>query len=62
MGWALMEDVRTAEGRILTPDLSTYLVPTAADAPDVEWLAVDSEEKTGPYGMKGIGEVNLNVV
>ncbi len=60
MGWALSEDVLTREGRILNPDLSTYLVPTAADAPEVDCLAVDSVEETGPFGMKGIGEVNLN--
>lgn len=60
MGWALSEDVLTREGRILNPDLSTYLVPTAADAPAVDCLAVDSVEETGPFGMKGIGEVNLN--
>jgi len=60
LGYALFEDFRQVQGRILTRDLSTYLIPTALDVPDIESLAVDGCEKSGPRGLKGVGEVGIN--
>ncbi|MDR3641970.1 MAG: xanthine dehydrogenase family protein molybdopterin-binding subunit [Humidesulfovibrio sp.] len=60
LGYALLEDFRLAEGRILTGDLSTYLIPTALDLPDIASEAVEGCEETGPHGLKGVGEVGLN--
>ncbi|MEW6348054.1 MAG: xanthine dehydrogenase family protein molybdopterin-binding subunit [Thermodesulfobacteriota bacterium] len=57
IGFALMEDFSTEEGRIGTPDLATYLIPTAADIPDMESVAVQIFEPTGPFGLKGVGEI-----
>ena len=52
-----MEDYLVSEGRQETGDLATYIVPTSVDLPDMVSIAVEPEEKTGPFGMKGIGEV-----
>ncbi|MBA4358349.1 MAG: carbon monoxide dehydrogenase, partial [Desulfovibrio sp.] len=60
LGYALMEEMPSQAGRILTPDLSTYLIPTALDLPEVESIFVDSLEPTGPHGMKGVGEVGID--
>ncbi len=60
MGYALYEDFQLKEGRILTPDLTTYLIPTASDLPDILSLAVEGREESGPHGLKGVGEVGLN--
>lgn len=60
MGYALYEDFRLEQGRILTPDLTTYLIPTASDLPDILSLAVEGCEESGPHGLKGVGEVGLN--
>jgi CO/xanthine dehydrogenase Mo-binding subunit len=60
MGYALFEDFRLREGVIGTRDLSTYLIPTALDLPDIESLAAEGYEETGPHGLKGVGEVGLN--
>jgi CO/xanthine dehydrogenase Mo-binding subunit len=60
LGFALTEDFQLREGRILTPDLTTYLLPTSLDVPDIESLAVDGCEASGPHGLKGVGEVGLN--
>jgi CO/xanthine dehydrogenase Mo-binding subunit len=60
LGYALMEDVETTGGLLRTTDLCTYLIPTALDLPDIESHAVETIEHSGPFGMKGIGEVGLN--
>jgi CO/xanthine dehydrogenase Mo-binding subunit len=60
IGYALCEEVRLEEGRILTPDLATYIIPGAPDLPEITSLAVEAYEPTGPYGMKGVGEVGIN--
>ncbi|NCD24871.1 MAG: xanthine dehydrogenase family protein molybdopterin-binding subunit [Deltaproteobacteria bacterium] len=60
LGFALMEDCITENGQLLARDLSTYLIPTSLDLPDTQSLAVETLEHTGPFGMKGVGEVSLN--
>jgi len=60
IGYALCEDVRLEEGRIVTPDLATYIIPGAPDIPEITSLFVETYEPTGPYGMKGAGEVGIN--
>jgi len=60
IGYALCEEVKLAGGRVLTPDLSTYLIPGAPDIPEIASLAVEAFEPSGPYGMKGAGEVGIN--
>jgi len=60
IGYALFEDFRLSAGVIKTRDLSTYLIPTALDLPDIESLAAEGFEETGPHGLKGVGEVGMN--
>jgi CO/xanthine dehydrogenase Mo-binding subunit len=56
VGYALMEDFVMTEGRILTPDLATYIIPTSLDVPRVETIVVEAASKDGPFGAKGLGE------
>ncbi len=60
MGYALSEDFRSKEGVTITPDLSTYIIPTSLDIPDMVSLPVEIPEHTGPFGLKGVGEVSTN--
>lgn len=60
IGYALTEEVLLAEGHIVTPDLATYIIPSALDVPEMTSLTVMSEEPSGPFGMKGAGEVGIN--
>jgi xanthine dehydrogenase YagR molybdenum-binding subunit len=60
LGQALLEgnrmDVR--HGRWGASNLGEYLVPTNADAPDVDVLFVDvTDEGINPLGVKGVGEI-----
>lgn len=60
IGYALSEEVVLKEGRILTPDLATYIIPGSLDIPEITSLAVEIREESGPHGMKGVGEVGIN--
>jgi CO/xanthine dehydrogenase Mo-binding subunit len=57
LGMALCEDTVIEQGRHLTRNFTTYILPTTHEAPQVETIAVESVEETGPFGAKGIGEV-----
>ena len=56
IGYALLEEDQVAAGITLTPNLMTYLIPTALDVPDVTALILESGEGMGPWGARGIGE------
>jgi CO/xanthine dehydrogenase Mo-binding subunit len=60
LGYALTEDMIVDQGVIMTPSFFTYLIPTACDTPDIESIPVGIHEPTGPYGLKGVGEIATN--
>ncbi len=60
LGYALWEDFASHRGLALTPDLSTYIIPTALDLPDQECLVVPTFEPAGPLGLKGAGELPVD--
>ncbi len=60
IGMALMEHTVTDRnlGRILTPNLSTYLIPVEADVPDIDVHFIDRPDSTSSaLGARGLGEV-----
>lgn len=60
IGWALSERCVRTDGRVRTADLTTYTVPTALDAPEIEAVIVEVPFAHGPFGAKGIGELPLD--
>ncbi|MEX2647026.1 MAG: molybdopterin cofactor-binding domain-containing protein [Gaiellaceae bacterium] len=56
LGLALMEEILTRDGRILNPNFTDYLIPTALDMPPVQSVLVEDPEPDAPYGLKGVGE------
>ncbi len=57
-GYALQEDFQMKGGRVITDQLSTYLIPTALDAPEaIETVIVEVPDPRGPWGARGLGEV-----
>jgi CO/xanthine dehydrogenase Mo-binding subunit len=57
-GYSLMEDWKTKDGRVLTDQLSTYLIPTIWDIPEkVETVMVEVPDPNGPWGARGLGEL-----
>jgi len=61
-GYALSEELIYHDGRLLTPSLSEYLIPTAMDVPRVTSIILESRSGLGPFGAKGIGEAALTPV
>jgi CO/xanthine dehydrogenase Mo-binding subunit len=61
-GYALSEEMLYKEGRLVTPSLSEYLMPTAMDMPKVECIILESRSGVGPFGAKGIGEPAMTPV
>jgi CO/xanthine dehydrogenase Mo-binding subunit len=58
VGYAVMENFVEQDGRVLTPSLSTYLVPTAADIPtEIKTIVLENPDPRGPWGARGLGEV-----
>ncbi len=60
VGYALYEEVISAEGRILNPGFTDYKIPTAADIAfpiDLQW--VETNDPEGPFGAKGLGEAGI---
>ncbi len=60
IGYALTEDYMVRDGVHYAAGLSTYIIPTSLDLPDVASIPVEPFEETGPFGMKGIGEVVIS--
>ncbi len=59
-GYAVLEDFKTKDGRVLTDQLSTYLIPTIWDIPEkVESVIVEIPDPNGPWGARGLGELPM---
>ena len=56
VGLAVMEELVLDRGRIVNANFTDYLLPTFADAPDVEYRLIEEPSHWGPYGAKGVGE------
>src|SRR3989304_3598014 len=54
-----MEEVVVEDGINLTTSFATYLIPTAADVPDVRAVVVESGEGLRPFHARGIREPPL---
>ncbi len=57
LGYALMEEVAMVEGIPQNINLQDYLIPTTLDMPDIKPIVLEVENRYGPYGAKGIGEM-----
>ena len=61
ISYALWEDyVYDPDGRLTNPRFWDYKIFTARDLPKMRTILVDSEEPSGPYGAKSIGEIAIN--
>lgn len=58
VGYTVMESFKEKNGRVLTPNLSTYLIPTILDIPDdMDIKVLEIPDPRGPWGARGLGEV-----
>jgi CO/xanthine dehydrogenase Mo-binding subunit len=59
LGFALTEDTQIDNGIIKTNNFTTYVIPSICDIPEIEVDPVETYEKIGPYGAKGVGEIGI---
>jgi CO/xanthine dehydrogenase Mo-binding subunit len=61
LGWATSEEVvLDARGCMRNDRLTNYIIPTAADAPEMRTILVEIPFSGGPFGAKGIGEIPMD--
>jgi CO/xanthine dehydrogenase Mo-binding subunit len=59
LGFALTEETQIENGMIRTNNFTTYIIPTVCDVPQIEVDPVETYEKIGPFGAKGLGEIGI---
>src|SRR5713226_261084 len=60
IGYALTEGLQFDEGRPVNPNFSDYRIPSMRDMPPLKYAFANSYEPTGPFGAKGLGELNMD--
>jgi CO/xanthine dehydrogenase Mo-binding subunit len=59
-GYVLSERLQVAEGRVLNPRLSTYLIPGIGDIPSkIDSVVLELADPLGPFGARGMAEMPL---
>ena len=56
LGFTLFEDVALDGGQVVNGSLADYKIPGIRDIPPVENVLVAAEQRSGPFGAKGLGE------
>ena len=57
IGYALSEEMKFDDrGRLLNGNLLDYKLPTAMDHPELHALFVETDDPSGPFGNKALGE------
>ncbi|MBX3155571.1 MAG: xanthine dehydrogenase family protein [Deltaproteobacteria bacterium] len=60
LGWAVLENVVYKDGRVANANMTNCIVPTFADAPELETVLVEVPYPFGPSGAKGVGEIPMD--
>jgi CO/xanthine dehydrogenase Mo-binding subunit len=60
LGWALLESVVYKDGAVVNDRMQNSIVPTFADAPEMETILVEEPYPFGPHGAKGVGEIPMD--
>lgn len=60
LGWAVLENVVYKDGKVANANMTNCIVPTFADAPDLETILVEVPYPFGPSGAKGVGEIPMD--
>jgi CO/xanthine dehydrogenase Mo-binding subunit len=55
-GYAVMEEVVTENGKVLTANLGDYRIPCMGDVPSLETVLIEDPTGSGPFAAKQIGE------
>ncbi|MGE5218647.1 MAG: xanthine dehydrogenase family protein molybdopterin-binding subunit [Chloroflexota bacterium] len=60
IGQAMFEEIAYDNGQLINPNLVDYVLPALGDMPSViDPICVETPDRNGPFGAKGIGESAL---
>ncbi len=60
LGWGLLEQIVYKDGRVANATMTNCIVPTFADAPELETILIEVPYPYGPHGAKGVGEIPMD--
>ncbi|MBN2809516.1 MAG: xanthine dehydrogenase family protein molybdopterin-binding subunit [Deltaproteobacteria bacterium] len=60
IGYSLYEDLKVTKGVVQTSNFATYIIPSALDLPEMICKALAQPESSGPFGLKGVGEIAID--
>jgi len=60
LGFALLEEVVVAGGRMANAQMTNYVVPTTLDAPPIDVVILERPYPHGAFGAKGVGEMPMD--
>jgi CO/xanthine dehydrogenase Mo-binding subunit len=61
IGYAIMEDMESKDGVLLSRNFDDYMIPTAADLPVFDLKLYETDDNIGPFGAKGVGEIGIEL-
>lgn len=59
IGYTLTEGLQYENHRMVNPNFTDYRILRSCDIPELDPIIVESNEPTGPFGAKGIGEGSM---
>ena len=60
LGFAVLEELKLENGRLLNHRMTNCIIPTSLDAPEMDVVMVEEPFPGGPSGAKGIGELPMD--
>jgi CO/xanthine dehydrogenase Mo-binding subunit len=60
LGYGYLEEVKLAKGQYLNDRMTTYIIPTSLDVPELEVEIAEIPYEHGPFGAKGLGELPMD--
>ena len=61
LAWGYLEEIKVEGGRYLNDRMTTYIIPTSLDAPEMAVEIAEVPYARGPFGAKGLGELPMDV-
>ncbi len=59
IGYALTEEVKVENGRVLNLTFTDYKIPTSCEVPELKMVFLETNDPAGPFGAKGMAEAPL---
>ncbi len=56
IGYGIYENLLLNKGRVMNPTFLDYKIPTVRDMPEIKVEMVETHDREGPFGAKGIAE------